>query len=187
MELLIGKGVLIDMALQSNATFAKLYRLDERKFANDPVKALPFSNRTAKRIRQAGAITIMDLLRLTPEMLMKISGFGVGCLEEIEQILSTLEEPKAAEHLPQMNLSPEIDVVEPAAQSKEATLGEEYGMIPDNFAEIDIQSLQFSSRTSNVLMRNGNLALIQQKLQDILAQPVFHLGSCLLLCHTEPP
>lgn len=150
---------------QSKSTFAKLFQLDERKFANDPVKALPFSNRTAKRIRQAGAITIMDLLRLTPEMLMKISGFGAGCLEEIEQILSTLEEPKVAEYPPQMILSPEIDIVVPDAQSKDATLGEEYGMDPDNFVEIDIQSLQFSSRTSNVLMRNGiaSVSLLLQK------------------------
>ena len=150
---------------QSNSTFAQLFQLDERKFANDPVKALPFSNRTAKRIRQAGAITIMDLLRLTPAMLMEISGFGAGCLEEIEQILSTLEEPKVAEYPPQMNLSPEIDIVEPDAQSKDATLGEEYGMTPGDYAEVDIQSLQFSSRTSNVLMRNGivTVALLLQK------------------------
>ena len=31
---------------QSNSTFAELYTLDERKFANESVKALLFSNRT---------------------------------------------------------------------------------------------------------------------------------------------
>lgn len=53
---------------QSESTFAKLYQLDERKFANDPVRSLLFSNRTAKRLRQAGVVTVMDLLKMTPKI-----------------------------------------------------------------------------------------------------------------------
>lgn len=149
----------------SNSTFAKLYQLDERKYANDPVDALPLSNRTAKRIRQVGAVTIMDLLRLTPALLMTIKGFGPGCLQEIEQILSTLEGPKVAGSVLQLNLSPEINVVEAGSQGKDATLGEEYGMQPDDYMEVDVQSLQLSPRTSNVLMRNSmvTVALLLQK------------------------
>jgi len=45
---------------QSNSTFAQKYMLDERRFANEPVNALLFSNRTSKRLRQAGVITIMS-------------------------------------------------------------------------------------------------------------------------------
>ena len=158
------------MDRQSNSTFAKLYHLDEWKFAQDPIKALPFSNRTAKRIRQAGAITIMDLLRLTPAMLMGIRGFGVGCLEEIEQILSTLDEPRSVGTFPQLEISSEIAIVEPDTKSKDPTLGEKYAMAPDEYMEVDIQSLQLSSRTSNVLMRNGivTLALLLQKTEKEL-------------------
>lgn len=158
------------MDRQSNSTFAKLYHLDEWKFAQDPIKALPFSNRTAKRIRQAGAITIMDLLRLTPAMLMGIRGFGVGCLEEIEQILSTLDEPRSVGTFPQLEISSEIAIVEPDTKSKDPTLGEKYAMAPDEYMEVDIQSLQLSSRTSNVLMRNGivTLALLLQKTENEL-------------------
>ena len=71
---------------QSNSTFAQKYMLDERRFANEPVNALLFSNRTSKRLRQAGVITIMDLLKMTPAMLMEIEGFGAGCLHDLDNI-----------------------------------------------------------------------------------------------------
>ena len=56
---------------QSNSTFAKIYMLDERRFANEPVKSLLFSNRTTKRLQQAGIITIMDLLSLSQKAVHK--------------------------------------------------------------------------------------------------------------------
>lgn len=77
---------------RSNTTFADLYKLDERKFAGDSVMALRFSNRTSKRFRRSGIVTITDLLMKTPAQMMDIEGFGIGCLAEIEQILSVLNE-----------------------------------------------------------------------------------------------
>ena len=155
---------------QSNFTFAILFQLDERKFANDPVKALPFSNRTARRLHQAGAVTVMDLLRLTPAMLMKINGFGVGCLEEIEHILSTLEESKPIDISCKMETASEVDVVKIAPQSKEVTLGEQYGIDPDDFLDVDVLSISFSARVANVLRRNNitTVALLLQKTETQL-------------------
>ena len=118
---------------QSNSTFAKLYMLDERKFANESVKALLFSNRTAKRLRQAGVITIMDLLRKTPAMMMKIEGFGIGCLEEIERELATLDDSRLQQTAAIPASAPIVTLDFSAREAEELTLGEKYGMNPDDF------------------------------------------------------
>lgn len=152
----------------SNSTFAELYVLDERKFANEPVKALLFSNRTAKRIRQAGVITIMDLLRKTPATMMKIDGFGIGCLEEIERELATLTDRQRTEIV----LEPTPPVI-PEFSSPEAgalTLGDKYGMDPEDYVDLEVASIPFSVRVSNVLMRNEitTVALLLQKTEEQL-------------------
>ncbi len=150
---------------QSNSTFAQKYMLDERRFANEPVNALLFSNRTSKRLRQAGVITIMDLLKMTPAMLMEIEGFGASCLEEIERRLSTLDDsrPTEASIMP----APVITIItEPSLpESEELTLGEKYEMSPDDYLSIEIASVPFSARVSNVLKRN-QITTIAQLLQQ---------------------
>ena len=55
-----------------DTTFAEIYQLDERKFAGETVKALSLSNRTAKRFRQNGIVTIADLLLKTPAEMMRM-------------------------------------------------------------------------------------------------------------------
>ena len=150
---------------QSNSTFAQKYMLDERRFANEPVNALLFSNRTSKRLRQAGVITIMDLLKMTPAMLMEIEGFGAGCLEEIERRLSTLDDsrPTDTSVIP----APDITIIteQSLPESEELTLGEKYEMNPDDYLSIEIASVPFSARVSNVLQRN-QITTIAQLLQQ---------------------
>lgn len=155
---------------QSNTTFAKIYRLDERKFAGESVKALLFSNRTSKRLRQAGVITIMDLLEMTPAMMMKIKGFGVGCLEEIERELATLNDNPSVETAIKPTLPAPIISEVSAMKAEELTLGEKYGMDPDDFLDVEIASIPFSVRVSNVLMRNNitTIALLLQKSEEQL-------------------
>ena len=121
---------------QSNATFAKIYMLDERKFANESVKALLFSNRTAKRLRQAGVITIMDLLRMTPAKMMNIEGFGIGCLEEIERELATLDDRRPHDVAVRPTSTEQTVVESPASTSPELTLGEKYGMKPEDYMDV---------------------------------------------------
>lgn len=155
---------------QSNSTFATIYRLDERKFAGESVKALLFSNRTSKRLRQAGIITIMDLLKTTPAMMMKIEGFGVGCLEEIERELATLNDSPSVETAIRPTLPAPIISEVSATEAEELTLGEKYGMKPDDFLDVEIASIPFSVRVSNVLMRNNitTIALLLQKSEEQL-------------------
>lgn len=140
---------------QSESTFAKLYQLDERKFANDPVRALLFSNRTAKRLRQAGVVTVMDLLKMTPKILMEIDGFGVGCLEEIDRTVSKLDDNKLTVTFSELQVPVPINPVTSNQETKELTLGEQYGMNPDEFTEMDVSLFSFSSRVSNMLKRNS--------------------------------
>ena len=121
---------------QSNSTFAKIYMLDERRFANEPVKSLLFSNRTTKRLQQAGIITIMDLLKMTPAKLMKIEGFGLGCLEEIRQRLSKLDDSRDST----TTVTPAILIIdEPSLpESTALTIGEKYEMNPEDYADVEI-------------------------------------------------
>ena len=155
---------------QSNSTFAKIYMLDERKFANESVKALLFSNRTAKRLRQAGVITIMDLLRMTPAMMMKIEGFGVGCLEEIERELRMLDDSRPAEATVHPTPQPQPSPTHLVPESEGLTLGEKYGMNPAFYTDVDVLSVPFSVRVSNVLMRNQitTIALLVEKTEEQL-------------------
>ena len=150
---------------QNNLTFAEIYMLDERRFASEPVKALLFSNRITKRFRQAGIITIKDLLELSPATLMKIEGFGVGCLEEIDQKLSKLEDirQKTATEIP--NLSVPLIEEAPLSELDTITIGDKYGMNPDDYVDVETASIPFSARVSNVLQRN-QITTIAQLLQQ---------------------
>ena len=161
---------------QSNSTFAEIFLLDERKYANESVKALLFSNRTAKRLRQAGVITIMDLLRMTPAMMMRIDGFGVGCLEEIERELATLDDNRPLEIMSRPTPPLQVLPSKPLLESPNATLGEKYGMNPDDYVDIHVLSVPFSARVSNVLMRNQITtiaALLRQTTEQIRNIPTF--------------
>ena len=155
---------------ESDSTFAKLFLLDEKKYANKSVKALLFSNRTAKRMRQAGVITIMDLLRMTPAMMMKIEGFGIGCLEEIERELATLDDSRPAETTVHSTSQPQAFSVVSLPESKGVTLGEKYGMKPEDYADVEVLSIPFSVRVSNVLMRNQvtTIGLLLEKTEEQL-------------------
>lgn len=55
-------------------------------------------------------------------------------------------------------------------EAKELTLGEKYGMNPDDFADVEVLSIPFSVRVSNVLMRNGikTIGLLLQKTEEQL-------------------
>lgn len=150
---------------QSNNTFAEIYQLDERKFAGETVNALRLSNRTAKRFRQNGIVTIADLLLKTPVEMMSIEGFGVGCLTEIEQILSTLDERTFQNHSEQTESSAHQVQNETMQNTNEPTLADQYQLSTDALQGIDITSLNFSVRVYNVLMHNGivTLDLLLQK------------------------
>ena len=155
---------------QSNSTFAKIYMLDERRFANEPVKSLLFSNRTTKRLQQAGIITIMDLLKMTPAKLMKIEGFGLGCLEEIRQRLSKLDDSRDST----TTVTPAILIIdEPSLpESTALTIGEKYEMNPEDYADVEIATPPFSARVSNLLRRNQikTIAQLLQQTDDQLAR-----------------
>lgn len=155
---------------QSNLTFAELYMLDERKFANESAKALLFSNRTSKRLRQAGIITIMDLLRMTPAMMLKIEGFGIGCLEEIERNLAALNDRQPVERAFRPTLPPQAIPEVSLPEFRELTLGEKYGMRPEDYVEVEVLSIPFSVRVSNVLMRSNitTIALLLEMTEEQL-------------------
>ena len=155
---------------QSNVSFAELYMLDERKFANESVKALLFSNRTAKRLHQVGVITIMDLLRMTPAKMMNIEGFGIGCLEEIERELATLDDRSPLEVVARPTPMLQTVVEFPVSTSPELTLGENYGMRPEDYMDVEVLSVPFSVRVSNVLMRNQitTIAMLLEKTEEQL-------------------
>ena len=154
---------------QSNSTFAKLYHLDERRFSNEPINALLFSNRTSKRLRQAGVITIMDLLRMTPSMMMKIEGFGIGCLEEIAKQLETLDDSRPEETINVTSFAIPAAVENSSQPIEEETLGEKYGMNPEDFSSVDVRTIPFSVRVSNALMRN-NITTIELLLKQTEVQ-----------------
>lgn len=86
---------------------------------------------------------------------MEIDGFGAGCLEEIEQAVSKLDDNKltATFNAPQAHVP--INPVKSDQETKKLTLGEQYGMNPEKYAEIDASLLGFSSCVSNMLMRNS--------------------------------
>lgn len=153
---------------QSNSTFAEIYMLDERKFANDSVKALHFSNRTSKRLHQTGVITIMDLLCMTPAKMMKIEGFGIGCLEEIERAVANLDDRKSRETA--TISTPVVTPNTPTRDTEKISLGDKYGMNPDDFADVEVLSIPFTIRVSNVLMQNGikTIGLLLQKTEEEL-------------------
>lgn len=129
---------------QSISTFAEIFRLDERKYAEDPVRMLQFSNRTSKRFRQNNIVSICDLLCKTPSQMMRIEGFGIGCLTEIEEKLSILAENERTDHIDTETYS------DPAPEAAACSV--------PNGAEIvypndDIIVLPLSVRTSNCLQK----------------------------------
>ena len=155
---------------KSNLAFARIYQFDERKFANSSVRALPFSNRTARLLRQENIISIADLLLQSPLKMMQIEGFGIGCLKEIERELSMLDNSQLAStksrYIPS---TPEISKTT-TKTSETITLGEKYGINPEEYVDVELVSIPFSARVTNALMRNQitTVALLLQSTEEQL-------------------
>lgn len=153
----------------SNLTFKKISRIDERKFAGETVKALPFSKRTASRLHMVGIVTMADLLQTTPAWLMGISGFDSGCLEEIERVLAMLEEPQPVVF--QTSATPSTVSTQSVSQKPDTpTLADKYGMDPKDYLKVEVLDIPFSVRVSNVLMRNNikTIAMLLQQTEEQL-------------------
>lgn len=157
---------------QNNSTFAELYCLDEKKYAENSVKALPFSFRTNKRLHEAGIITIADLLQKTPAEMMRIEGFGIGCLKEIGHVLTNLDQHLSVEAA-QQPLVPAVVTAQggkPSITVSEQPLGDRFGIDPDDYLKTDVLSLSFSKRVSNLLMQNHitTIGLLLEKTMEQL-------------------
>jgi len=149
---------------QSNSTFAEILRLDERKYANVRIRVLHLPPRVTKRLRRLRASTIMDLLRMTPAMVMSVRGFGAASLMEVERALATLDDSRPAETIACSTPQPQALSKSTLPESEKLTLGEKYGMKPEDYAEVEVLSIPFSVRVSNVLMRS-NITTIAQLLE----------------------
>lgn len=129
---------------KSSSTFAEIFQLNESEYAEEPVKKLQFSNRTTNRFQRNNIVSICDLLCKTPSQMMRIEGFGFGCLTEIEEKLSVLAKNEHANH------TDTETYCDPAMEATTLTV--------PNGAEIvypndDIIVLPLSVRTSNCLQR----------------------------------
>ena len=107
---------------------------------------------------------------MTPAMMMKIEGFGVGCLEEIERELRMLDDSRPAEATVHPTPQPQPSPTHLVPESEGLTLGEKYGMNPAFYTDVDVLSVPFSVRVSNVLMRNQitTIALLLEKTEEQL-------------------
>ena len=79
------------MELDYSRTFAEQYNIDPRGYIDVRVASLPFSVRVANRFQRLQINTVSDLLEKTPEDLMKVSGFGKGCLVDIDNVLTAIQ------------------------------------------------------------------------------------------------
>lgn len=80
------------MELDYSITFAEQYKINPQEYLDVHVTSMPFSVRITHRFLGNNITTIAELLEETPGDLMKISGFGRGCLEEIDRFFSMVQE-----------------------------------------------------------------------------------------------
>lgn len=85
------------MELDFTVSFADQYKINPREYVDVNVTSLPFSTRITNRFQGNNITTVAELLEKTPADLMQISGFGRGCLVEIDKLFSTVQ----GEALPQ--------------------------------------------------------------------------------------
>ena len=85
------------MELDFTVSFAEQYKINPREYVDVHVTSLPFSVRVTNRFHDNNITTVAELLEKTPADLMQISGFGRGCLVEIDKFFSTVQ----GEALPQ--------------------------------------------------------------------------------------
>ena len=71
-------------------TFSIIYSVGPGKYENYRIECANFSIRTYKRLKSDGIYTIADLLRKSKSDLMALSGFGDGCLKEVEKYVGSL-------------------------------------------------------------------------------------------------
>lgn len=88
------------MILDSNISLGEQFSLNIDHFVNMAVTELPLSVRVINRFKSNGIFTIADLLAQKPERLLKISGFGRTCMDEVERCLATLPEDSPTERDP---------------------------------------------------------------------------------------
>ena len=79
------------MELDYTVSFAEQYKINPREYVDVHVTSLPFSVRITNRFQGNNITTVAELLEKTPADLMQISGFGRGCLVEIDKFFSTVQ------------------------------------------------------------------------------------------------
>ena len=79
------------MELDFAVSFAEQYKINPREYIDVHVTSLPFSVRITNRFQGNNITTVAELLEKTPADLMQISGFGRGCLVEIDKFFSTVQ------------------------------------------------------------------------------------------------
>lgn len=79
------------MDLDYSLTFAEQYGINPQEFADVHVTSLPLSVRVTNRFQGNQIHTVAQLLAKTPADLMSISGFGRGCLDELDRILVSIQ------------------------------------------------------------------------------------------------
>ena len=80
------------MELDFSITLAEQYKINPREYLDVHVASLPFSARISNRLQSNNISTVAELLEKTPGDLMQLSGFGRGCLVEIDEFFSKVRE-----------------------------------------------------------------------------------------------
>lgn len=70
----------LDIIIKTEKTFAELYEVDAKEFANLPIDEYELSVRAIKRLNQIGVTTQEQLFLVSPSKLMKLEHFGKGSL-----------------------------------------------------------------------------------------------------------
>lgn len=79
------------MELDYSVSFAEQYKINPLEYIDVHVTSLPFSVRITNRFQGNNISTVAELLEKTPGELMQISGFGKGCLVELDKFFTSVQ------------------------------------------------------------------------------------------------
>lgn len=74
------------MELDFSRPLAEQFHIDIQEYENIPVVDFPFSQRLTNTLMRHHIATVGDLLKATPEYLIKLRGFGAGRLSEVQRL-----------------------------------------------------------------------------------------------------
>ncbi len=94
------------MELDYSVSLAEQYGINSQEYVGTHVTSLPFSVRITNRFQNNNIHTVADLLEKTPDDLMRMRGFGKGCLIEIDKFFSSATGNSLPHPINKVHLSP---------------------------------------------------------------------------------